>query len=653
MGKIQQLIGRKEETSDTVANSGRRDAIRNLGAAALLGAALPGVATASAPKAREYDFIVVGAGPGGGPLAANLAKAGYKVALLEAGFDPLSKEAEAINPATKTVYETPGFFGGASEHPLLSWDIFVNHYGNMEQQKRDPKYVPGKGVLYPRGSCLGGSASHNALIWSYPHDSDFDHIARITGDYSWSSDKMRSYYTRIENCNYCQPEAEGHGSGGYIPTSLNEESAYTIFPMINDIANAGLTGPIGADVNDPAVAKGATGAFRTPMNVANKKRVAIREYLIETQQNYPENLDIITNALVSRVLTKKLGHTALAVGVEFFQGGGLSYRANKLSGTASRGTRTVLRARKEVILSAGAFNTPQLLKLSGIGPRAELMRHGIDVVRDLPGVGENLQDRYEVPVIFSLKERNELWQRCQAFQPGDPCLASYTSGEWNDGVMSHPFSGPYAGNTIYASRILKTSFATGAPDIFLVGIPLSFKGYYPNYSNEPLTAHWTWNVLKVHTKNTAGTVKLRSTDPLDQPLINFRYFEEGNGGRSDLKAVVEGIKTVRAAMRDPLATAHIESEASPGAAVDTDAELEQHVRDVAWGHHASCTAKIGSDRDPMAVLDSRFRVRGVEGLRVVDASSFPKTPGFFPTAAIIMISEKASDVILADHRGRY
>jgi choline dehydrogenase len=135
-------------------------------------------------------------------------------------------------------------------------------------------------------------------------------------------------------------------------------------------------------------------------------------------------------------------------------------------------------------------------------------------------------------------------------------------------------------------------------------------------------------------------------------LLNFHYFEEGNGGRSDLQAVVEGIKAVRTSMSDPRALAHIDSESSPGADVDAQDELEAHVRNVAWGHHASCTAKIGADTDPMAVLDSRFRVRGVDGLRVVDASVFPKTPGFFPTAAIIMISEKASDVILEDARSR-
>ncbi|MFC5571158.1 GMC family oxidoreductase [Lysobacter yangpyeongensis] len=634
-------------------NPGRRSLMKKLGLLSLSVVA-PSWAARSATKAtrtKRYDYVIVGAGPGGGPLAANLARAGYKVALLDAGLDPLSAEAAAINPATKTVYETPGFFGGASEHPLLSWDFYVSHYSNLEQQRKDPKYVPAKGgVLYPRGSCVGGSASHNALIFTYPHDSDFDSIARMTGDASWSGRKMREYVAVIENCGYCGDGARLRGKGGYIPTSLNEQAAYDIYPMIDDITHAGVNGPITRDANDPAVARGAVGAVNTPMNVGHRKRVAIREYLAETQKQFPDNLDIITNALVARVITRQAGAKTVAIGVEFFANGGRSYRASKLAPQAARGERTFIAANREVILAAGAFNTPQILKLSGIGPRAELIRHGIPVVKDLPGVGENLQDRYEAPVVFNLRERNELWQRCQAFQPGDPCLESYQTGHWTEGGKTWNFAGPYAGNTIYATRILKTSVARGEPDIFLVGIPVKFTGYYPNYSNEPLSAHWTWNVLKVHTENTAGTVKLRSADPRDTPLINFHYFQEGNAGSADLKAVVEGIRAVRASMSQPLAQKHIDSEALPGASVDTQAELEQYVKNVAWGHHASCTAKIGADHDPMAVLDSRFRVRGVKGLRVVDASVFPKTPGFFPTAAIIMISEKATDVILEDAR---
>jgi choline dehydrogenase len=640
-------------------DAGRRAFIKQAAAAALASTTIPAIAMGGDSERRTrrvYDFIVVGAGPGGGPLAANLAKAGFTVALLEAGLDPVSAEANEIDPSTQAVYETPGFFGGASEHPLLSWQIFVSHYANLEQQEKDPNYVPDKGVLYPRGSCLGGSASHNALIWCYPHDSDFDAIASMTGDASWAADKMRDYYVRIESCQYCEPSQPGHGFAGYIGTSMVEESAYSIFPSLADIAYAGTETPEAffegnptLDVNDPSVAQGATGYFKTPMNVLDKKRVAIREYLIDTQTALPDKLHIITNALASRVVVRKKGRAKRAVGVEYLRGGGQSYKAHRYSEGAPPGRKETLFARREVILAGGAFNTPQLLKLSGIGPKRELRRLGIDVVVDLPGVGANLQDRYEVPVVYSMKgDENPLWGRC-TFQSGDPCQASYASGTWlDDQGQEQAFSGPFASNTILGTRIAKSSVAKGEPDLFFVGLPVAFYGYYPGYSSEPVTNHWTWNVLKTHVENTAGTVTLRSTDPTDVPNIVFRYFEEGNAGTDDLKASVEGIRLIREAMTDPLAQQHFVAEVSPGEHLQSQQELEEHVRNVAWGHHASCTAKIGADDDPMAVLDSSFRVRGVESLRVVDASVFPKTPGFFPTAAIVMISEKASDVIIAD-----
>ncbi|WP_105167291.1 GMC oxidoreductase [Pseudoalteromonas sp. T1lg23B] len=647
----------KEELRSKAGNMSRRTFLKGsaVAVAAASGSALAHTNYSSKKKHLdfddEYDYVIVGAGPGGGPVAANLARAGYRVAILEAGLDPMSERANKADPSTSFIYETPGFFGGASEHALLSWDFFTDHFANLEQQRKDFKYVEGKGVLYPRGSCLGGSASHNALIFCYPHDSDFDEIVQMTGDESWNSAAMRDYFVRIEDCQYCQPDAEGHGFNGYIPTSLIEQDAYEIFPEFKDIGLAGATlsdsyyqGNTELDVNHPLVATGSVGYFKTPMNTLNKKRVAIRERLIETQQQYPDNLFIITNALVTKVVT----HKKMAVGVEYMAEGGQSYKAHKLSEFADKGVKTRIRAKREVILAGGAFNTPQLLKLSGIGPRKELKQHGIKVVKHLPGVGENLQDRYEVPVIFNLKDSNKLFERCQAFQVDDPCLASYINGEWQTDGQVRNFSGPYASNPVYASRIMKSSHAKNMPDIFLVGLPIAFKGYYPQYSLEPITNHWTWLVLKVHNENSAGRVKLRSADPTDTPLINFHYFEEGNADESDLKAVVEGIRHVREFMLDGSAQQHLAGEAIPGIDVDSDEQLEQYIRNVAWGHHASCTAKIGSDRDPMAVLDSRFRVRGVANLRVVDASAFPKTPGFFPTAAIIMISEKASDVILAD-----
>jgi choline dehydrogenase len=144
-------------------------------------------------------------------------------------------------------------------------------------------------------------------------------------------------------------------------------------------------------------------------------------------------------------------------------------------------------------------------------------------------------------------------------------------------------------------------------------------------------------------------VKLRSTNPRQMPEINFHYFQEGSDSSGDdLRAVVEGVKLARGFNREPSASQHIASETFPGPGYQTDDELKGYIRDQAWGHHASCTAKIGSRHDRMAVLDSRFRVRGVESLRVVDACAFPRVPGFFPVAAIFMIGEKAGDVILED-----
>jgi choline dehydrogenase len=187
------------------------------------------------------------------------------------------------------------------------------------------------------------------------------------------------------------------------------------------------------------------------------------------------------------------------------------------------------------------------------------------------------------------------------------------------------------------------------PDLFLFGLVGNFRGYYPGYSRdlEADHRHFTWGVLKAHTRNTAGEVRLRSADPRDRPEIDFRSFTEG--GAEDVDAVVEGVLSVRRVMAS-LGSA-VEREVVPGPEVRTRAQIAAYVRDHAWGHHASCSNKMGPRSDPAAVVDQRFRVHGTRGLRVVDASIFPKIPGFFVVAAVFMVAEKASDVILEDARG--
>ena len=211
--------------------------------------------------------------------------------------------------------------------------------------------------------------------------------------------------------------------------------------------------------------------------------------------------------------------------------------------------------------------------------------------------------------------------------------------------------GVYASNGAILSVVARSHPGAPAPDLFLYALLGRFEGYFPGYS--ALLAKnpncLTWVVLKAHTNNTAGEVTLRSSDPLARPLVNFRYFTEGNDpGAQDLKGVVAGVRLARK-LADPLiAEGMIKNEELPGREVGDD-RLEEFVRDRAWGHHASCTCPIG-DRRAGGVLSSDFKVHGVAGLRVVDASVFPRIPGFFIVSAVYMIGEKAADVIAAEAR---
>ncbi len=190
------------------------------------------------------------------------------------------------------------------------------------------------------------------------------------------------------------------------------------------------------------------------------------------------------------------------------------------------------------------------------------------------------------------------------------------------------------------------------PDLFCMALLAKFAGYFPGYSRVIAEQHdyLTWAVLKAHTNNRAGEVTLRSADPRDTPLVNFRYFEEGSdAGGDDLRAVVAALRFVRKMTRELKRRGLIRQEELPGEAVQTDEQLADYVRDNAWGHHASCSCAIGA-REANGVLDSRLRVHGAERLRVVDASVFPRIPGFFIVGAVYMMAEKAADMILEDAR---
>jgi choline dehydrogenase len=190
-----------------------------------------------------------------------------------------------------------------------------------------------------------------------------------------------------------------------------------------------------------------------------------------------------------------------------------------------------------------------------------------------------------------------------------------------------------------------TVSADNAYDAFVFGGPVNFRGYFPGYSVNITARHdwFTWAVLKAHPRNTAGTVSLRSADPLDTPAIVYNYFDMG--ADEDLQAIYEGIELARDALRRQLVPT---TEVLPGADVVSQEDIETYVRDTAWGHHASSTCPIGADGDPMAVLDSKFRVRKVQGLRVVDASVYPRIPGTFTAVSTYLVAEKAADDILSE-----
>ena len=598
--------------------------------------------------AEQFDYLVVGSGAGGGPLAANLAKAGFRVLLMEAGGDQDSLD-----------YSVPGFNGLATEDETYRWDYYVRHYTDQAQQERDPKFVASQnGILYPRAGTLGGCTAHNALITVYPSNSDWNDIAEITGDQSWNADAMRQWFQKLERCEYLSPievVATKHGSSGWLVTEKSDTSGapqdwqlQTTLQYATAVAGQqfGMT-PIDPllDPNTWNVAKDRKQGYLTiPLATRDHARNGPREFIREVAAQFPESLTIWTDVFVTRVLFAD-GTDNRATGVEYLSGKHL-YSADPNSGVQCKVTepsKASVFASREIILACGAYNTPQLLMLSGIGPRAHLESHGIQVRADRPGVGQNLQDRYEVGVVFEMK--SDWTVNADATfsddPDDDPALAQWF--ESRTGVYTSSGS---------ALAFLRRSAADNLdPDLFIFALATHFQGYFPLYFSffEPIRNQFTWAVLKAHTKNTAGVVELQSADPLERPYINFHYFGEGNNeDGSDLDAVVEAIKFARGVMTG---LPYVTKELLPGPQIQGDDALKQWVRDQAWGHHCSCTCKIGSDDDPMAVLDSNFRVRGTKNLRVVDASVFPHIPGTFIVLPIYMISEKAAAVIIAEARG--
>ncbi|KAH9478588.1 Oxidoreductase cicC [Psilocybe cubensis] len=628
---------------------------------------------------NTWDYIIVGSGPGGGPLAARLAQAGFSVLLVDAGDDNGDDDFVRV----------PALNAQASEYTPIHWQFFVSHYDDPATAQRDSKFTwkqpDGRffvgpnppagseplGIYYPRTGTLGGCAEHNAMVMIYPAESDWNNIATITGDSSWSAANMRQFWEKLENNQYVLPGTSGHGFAGWLDTSLTSLNLVLkdtkVLSLVQGAATAmgqGLLGSLLSTLsglaqvlitdlnNDSPTRDTTTGLYQVPISVSNgpKTRSSQRKLILDTANAVNADgskqfkLDIELNTLVTRVIfdTNSTSGTPRAIGVEYLQGSHL-YRADPNSDGANPTGSGTFFANREVILSGGTFNTPQLLKLSGIGPADELSQFDIPVVLDSPAVGTNMQDRYEVGVVGSADSGFVDLAGCTFLNTtDDPCFI-----QWRDNSLDH---GLYASNGYALGIVQQTSVsAPTEADIIIAGVPANFHGYFPGYSNRTNadSRHWTWLVLKAHSRNNAGTVTLRSSDPRDTPQISFKSYTVG--GDLDAQASFEGVQLARKMFKSALPLDGFFTEEIPGPAIQSEADVKQWIRDEAWGHHASCSVPIGADDDiTTSVLDSKFRVKGVSGLRVVDASVFPNIPSLYIVAAVYMISEKAAATIIQD-----
>jgi choline dehydrogenase len=531
--------------------------------------------------ATEFDYVIVGAGSAGCVLANRLSADGKNtVLLLEAG------------PEDKNLWiHVPLGYGKLFKEKTVNW---------MYQTEPEPG-LNGRAVFQPRGKVLGGSSSINGLLYLRGQHEDYDRW-RQHGNLGWGFDDVLPYFKKAEN--QARGADDFHGVGGPLPVSDLGHPDPVSAAFIEAAAETGI--PKNPDFNG-ATQEGA-GFFQTTTRHGRRASTAVA-YLRPAMGR--SNLHVETSALAQRIVFD--GRRADAV----------VYRREGALRTA--------RARKEILVCGGAYNSPQLLQLSGVGPAELLQKHGIDVLLDAPGVGHDLQDHMQVRVVMRCTRPITLNDVVNS--PVRKVLAGLRYAVTRTGPLS------IAAGT--SGAFFKTNPRLATPDIQIHFLPFS-----TDKMGEKLHpfSGFTASVCQLRPES-RGSLRIRSADPAAPPEIRINYL----ASEVDRTANVEGLKILRRILHAPALAPFVMEEVDPGKKVSTDEELLDYCR--ARGstiYHPTSTCRMGNDS--LAVVDQRLRVGGIEALRVVDASIMPDLVSGNTNAPIIMIAEKASDMILQDAR---